>query len=168
MGEFERIIQRCAAKERIKENSSHENKDKYKNNVNDQESENHREPSTKRDYNRVTLDELTARIQKRLDKGKSVDMPDKIILNTVNTSVTNTNESNEDFNKEIELYDNKSDENKITAYQEKENNNTSDIMNYPERIRIPKKAYKKGATYKVNDCFYDHDGKFLYRVLGMS
>uniref|UniRef100_A0A675B374 Uncharacterized protein n=2 Tax=Anopheles darlingi TaxID=43151 RepID=A0A675B374_ANODA len=37
-----------------------------------------------------------------------------------------------------------------------------------EFIKIPKKLYKKGATYQVDDCFYDDDGEFLYRVPGMN
>ncbi|KAL4702737.1 hypothetical protein ACJJTC_001482 [Scirpophaga incertulas] len=51
---------------------------------------------------------------------------------------------------------------------EENKNNSNTLTDYPERIRIPKKLYKKDATYKVNDCYYDHDGKFLYRVLGMG
>lgn len=44
------------------------------------------------------------------------------------------------------------------------------IMNEPikEKIKIPKKLWKRGATYKINDCFYDDDGEFLYRVPGMT
>uniref|UniRef100_A0AAG5CZ92 Neurite outgrowth-associated protein n=1 Tax=Anopheles atroparvus TaxID=41427 RepID=A0AAG5CZ92_ANOAO len=37
-----------------------------------------------------------------------------------------------------------------------------------EFIRVPKKLYKKGATYQLDDCFYDDDGEFLYRVPGMT
>ncbi|XP_058130515.1 uncharacterized protein LOC131284926 [Anopheles ziemanni] len=37
-----------------------------------------------------------------------------------------------------------------------------------EYIRIPKKLFKKGATYQLDDCFYDDDGEFLYRVPGMT
>ncbi|XP_049276534.1 uncharacterized protein LOC125760437 [Anopheles funestus] len=37
-----------------------------------------------------------------------------------------------------------------------------------EVIKIPKKLYKKGATYQIGDCFYDDDGEFLYRVPGMT
>ncbi|XP_052868566.1 uncharacterized protein LOC128274409 [Anopheles cruzii] len=37
-----------------------------------------------------------------------------------------------------------------------------------EFIQIPKKLYKKGATYQLDDCFYDDDGEFLYRVPGMT
>uniref|UniRef100_A0A182QZW0 Uncharacterized protein n=1 Tax=Anopheles farauti TaxID=69004 RepID=A0A182QZW0_9DIPT len=37
-----------------------------------------------------------------------------------------------------------------------------------EFIKIPEKLHKKGATYQVDDCFYDDDGEFLYRVPGMT
>lgn len=37
-----------------------------------------------------------------------------------------------------------------------------------ENIHIPRKLYKKGATYQLDDCFYDDDGEFLYRVPGMT
>lgn len=37
-----------------------------------------------------------------------------------------------------------------------------------ENIQIPRKLYKKGATYQLDDCFYDDDGEFLYRVPGMT
>ncbi|XP_065086999.1 uncharacterized protein LOC135708787 [Ochlerotatus camptorhynchus] len=37
-----------------------------------------------------------------------------------------------------------------------------------ESIQIPRKLYKKGATYQLDDCFYDDDGEFLYRVPGMT
>jgi hypothetical protein len=41
------------------------------------------------------------------------------------------------------------------------------INNYPLAIRIPKKVWKEGYTYKVKDCFYDDRGEFLYRVPGL-
>lgn len=37
-----------------------------------------------------------------------------------------------------------------------------------DHIKIPKKLWKEGATYKLNDCYYDDDGEFLYRVPGMT
>ncbi|KAL1398154.1 hypothetical protein pipiens_009196 [Culex pipiens pipiens] len=37
-----------------------------------------------------------------------------------------------------------------------------------EFVKIPKKLYRKGATYQLDDCFYDDDGEFLYRVPGMA
>lgn len=43
----------------------------------------------------------------------------------------------------------------------------TDIMSYPEKIIIPKDKHRKGSTYKINDCYYDDDGEFLYRVPGM-
>ncbi|CAG2063455.1 unnamed protein product [Timema podura] len=39
---------------------------------------------------------------------------------------------------------------------------------YPEKIKIPKGKWLKGATYKVSDRYYDDDGWFLYRVPGMQ
>lgn len=40
--------------------------------------------------------------------------------------------------------------------------------NLKERIKIPKKLYKKGATYQMKDCFYDSTGELLYRVPGLT
>ncbi|KAL7728362.1 hypothetical protein ACLKA6_007454 [Drosophila palustris] len=37
-----------------------------------------------------------------------------------------------------------------------------------DRIVIPRKLYRAGATYKVEDAYYDDDGEFLYRVPGMT
>lgn len=42
------------------------------------------------------------------------------------------------------------------------------VQEYRERVYIPRKVYKRGATYKINDCFYDDDGEFLYRVPGLG
>lgn len=41
------------------------------------------------------------------------------------------------------------------------------VNDYPLAIRIPKKAWKEGYTYRVKDCFYDDKGDFLYRVPGL-
>lgn len=37
-----------------------------------------------------------------------------------------------------------------------------------DQIEIPKQLYRQGATYKLDDCYYDDDGEFLYRVPGMT
>nr|XP_018903997.1 PREDICTED: uncharacterized protein LOC109035006 [Bemisia tabaci] len=37
-----------------------------------------------------------------------------------------------------------------------------------EYIQIPKHLRKKGALYKIEDCFYADDGQFLYRVPGLT
>lgn len=42
------------------------------------------------------------------------------------------------------------------------------FLKYPEKIRIPKGKFKRGCTYKLNDCYYDDSGLFLYRVPGME
>lgn len=36
-----------------------------------------------------------------------------------------------------------------------------------EFIRIPDRLWKRGRVYKLYDCFYDHKGRFLYRVPGL-
>lgn len=36
-----------------------------------------------------------------------------------------------------------------------------------EYIRIPDRLRKRGSIYKLYDCFYDHRGRFLYRVPGL-
>lgn len=42
------------------------------------------------------------------------------------------------------------------------------IHEIKQRIYIPRKAYRRGALFKVNDCFYDDGGELLYRVPGMQ
>ncbi|XP_025205232.1 uncharacterized protein LOC112601704 [Melanaphis sacchari] len=50
----------------------------------------------------------------------------------------------------------------------KEVSNYIDTINdYPLAIRIPKRVWKEGYVYRVNDCFYDDNGDFLYRVPGL-
>lgn len=39
---------------------------------------------------------------------------------------------------------------------------------YPDYIKIPAKKYKQGVTYRVEDRYYDDDGEFLYRVIGLK
>lgn len=46
--------------------------------------------------------------------------------------------------------------------------NDSFSVKIPNRIHIPKSKVKIGYLYKVNDCFYSHDGFFLYRVPGIG
>lgn len=62
---------------------------------------------------------------------------------------------------------------KIKKHESKEiqlNKATKDYSHliYPQRITIPKGKLKKGCLYKLNDCYYDDDGEFLYRVPGMT
>ncbi|XP_023178798.2 neugrin [Drosophila hydei] len=43
-----------------------------------------------------------------------------------------------------------------------------EISKVKDCIVIPRKLYRKGATYRVEDVYYDDDGEFLYRVPGMT
>lgn len=153
IGEFQAIIDKCARKDQ-----SHVNSDQEQNKKEDQESKKTR---LKYDNKTLTLEELTNKIKMRMDKGKDIDVTDQIMLNTVNESKV---QEHTEINNEIEMH---KGENELTS-SVKENETAIQIRTYPERIRIPKKAYKKGATYKVDDCYYDHDGRFLYRVIGIS
>lgn len=154
MGEFESIVKRCAAQVQARNNTSNET-----NHTHETANKIH---YVNKDRKRVTLDELSTKIKNRMDIGKKVGMPDQILLDAVNTKTSGVPELNSDVELSIE-----GESNEVVEYKA-ENVNEKSVMDYPERIRIPRNAYKKGATYKVNDCFYDHDGQFLYRVLGMS
>ncbi|KOB65826.1 Neugrin [Operophtera brumata] len=153
IGEFESIIKRCAQAQAKQTNIHSEHKP---------DETTTKMVQVKRDKDRVTLKELTTKIKNRIEKGKDVDMPDQIIVNAVNTSSVV-----QQINTDVDLSTEPSNTKQVAEYKN-ENHDDKSIMEYPERIRIPKSAYKKGATFKVNDCYYDHDGQFLYRVLGMS
>ena len=64
----------------------------------------------------------------------------------------------------VKKYDSQ-DQVQISTEQQLQKLSMPAIRNF---IRIPKKLYKEGATYKIKDCYYDDDGEFLYRVPGMS
>lgn len=42
------------------------------------------------------------------------------------------------------------------------------VASIRHHIEIPAKLFKEGATYRLDDCYYDDDGEFLYRVPGMT
>ncbi|XP_045450119.1 neugrin [Melitaea cinxia] len=157
IGEFEEIVKR----ENNNEKAASNNIDHDSGESNTTKNE---KPNIKSDFRRVTLDELANKIKSRLDQGLNVDVPDRIIADSLTTYEKSDN--TQDNSKEVELVQTTSKDNQLTQFKE----NDKDVIgvNYPERIRIPKKAFKKGATYKMNDCFYDDDGRFLYRVIGMS
>ncbi|XP_038221825.1 neugrin [Zerene cesonia] len=157
MGEFESIIKKCAAYG-AKNEHVHEGQKMQ----GDKANQNHETQKT--DKKRLTLDELANKIKNRLEQGQNVDMPDKIIVD----SISQVPEPKPDLKRDVELFMS-NEKQELTQF--KADDNKLEVVsgsNYPERIRIPKKAYRKGATYKVNDCFYDHDGRFLYRVIGLT
>ncbi|XP_012216199.2 neugrin isoform X1 [Linepithema humile] len=39
--------------------------------------------------------------------------------------------------------------------------------NYAKPIKIAKHLHKPGMMYRINDCYYDDDGEFLYRIPGV-
>jgi hypothetical protein len=41
-------------------------------------------------------------------------------------------------------------------------------LGFREKIKIPRKLWQKGKTYRVDDCFYADDGEFLYKVPGLK
>lgn len=158
IGEFEQIVRRCASNEE-KQSTDFDSSDSSTSSSTEDSQ------PIKKDWKRVTLDELASTIKTRLDGGKHVDIPDQMIMDTVNTVPIKT-DSIQTNRIDSQLISEKNEKD-LTNYKE-ENKEIGSVSNYPERIRIPKKAYQRGATYKVNDCFYDHDGRFLYRVIGMT
>lgn len=165
IGEFESIVRRCAANEHNKSSSMNDTLALAGPSTEADTESQKKKKGGKIDLKLMTLEQLSTKIKKRLEKGTNVDIKDKIIVDTI--SAGSDVKKSDEIRKEIELFHENVEGNNLVQYKEKEEE-PKDVMGYPERIRIPKKAYKKGATYKVNDCYYDHDGRFLYRVLGMS
>ncbi|XP_041980771.1 neugrin [Aricia agestis] len=155
IGEFEEIIRRCAEKET---SNSASNETKTKKNIQINETNSKEE----KNYNNITLEELATDIRKRIKEGHSVNLNDKLIVDSVHRKEDNVAK----VSTELDLIKETKHERQLAEIKEPEDQVYN--VTYAERIRIPKKAYKKGATYKVNDCFYDDDGRFLYRVIGLT
>lgn len=160
IGEFEEIVRRCA-----NESSIRKSEKLIASSNNQTTSSESIKPKQKIDYNKVTLDELASKIRTRLDQGQNVNLPDRIIVDSLGTG--KSEEIVPITKNEIDLITESKEQTELTDFKQNEDDEHK-VITYPERIRIPKKAYKKGATYKMNDCFYDHDGRFLYRVIGMT
>lgn len=114
----------------------------------------------------VTLEELRNEIKSGIISGKEIGIDDKIILDHSKEKEGDTNIVQLDsveMNNIIEKTKYQSND-ELTKKTERDYSH----LIYPERIIIPKNKWKHGCTYKVNDCFYDSDGTFLYRVPGMS
>ncbi|VVD02068.1 uncharacterized protein LOC126975459 [Leptidea sinapis] len=152
IGEYESIIRRCATNEYVNESNDEINP---KIHVNIEKA---------KDNSKVTLDELANKIKKRLEEG-DVNLSDKIIIDSI-SHLPKDDVSNDN----IQLQTDSHEEKNLAEFKEDPKGIQQSFVgtSYPERIRIPKNAYKRDATYKVNDCFYDYDGRFLYRVIGMT
>lgn len=112
-------------------------------------------------HQNVTLKKFKEKIQSEIVSGKEIPIGDKLII---------------DSKKQVEAKHNiikLQTEEIMTSmkYQTSSGivrNHQRDYSHlvYPERILIPKDKLKYGYTYKLNDCYYDSDGRFLYRVPG--
>jgi len=58
-------------------------------------------------------------------------------------------------------------ENTLDTYIKTWNKKVDVELEYAKPIKIAKQLYKPGMTYRINDCYYDDDGEFLYRVPGV-
>lgn len=90
------------------------------------------------------------------------NFPKKITTIESGSEITLTQE---ELTKIVQTRHKQSDNNKVGLVQ-KSSKDVSHLI-YPGKITIPPDIYKKGCTYKLNDCYYNSDGYFLYRVPGM-
>lgn len=114
--------------------------------------------------NMVTLSSLEQKIQKRASKGANISEEDKVIL-LQSRKATVSSQPAPVFN-EVDLtaiMENKYETRTVIRKAERDYSH----LIYPEKIIIPKDKVKRGMSYKLNDCYYDSDGTFLYRVPGM-
>ena len=75
-----------------------------------------------------------------------------------------------------EIEESLKDERKIKKFKDSKDNDDQDKVislkskaqnDEPKmKLEIPLDIYKKGGTYQLNDCFYDSNGEFLYRIPG--
>lgn len=118
----------------------------------------------KKSRSRITLPQLKKEIETAVKEGKPVTETELLILQEVQTG--------DSRNKIVELKED------IFAIQQRvekpsqvaksKSKKDYSFLDYPLKIKIPAKVYKPGYTYKLNDCYYDEQGVFLYRVPGMS
>lgn len=116
------------------------------------------------DTTRITLDGLRSKISASAERNVEISLDDQSII-TPEKEITSLHNSNEKIQTDSNTYIQKANPDMpVNKQAEEELVGTP----YPDRIRIPKKAYQRGVTYKVNDCYYDDDGRFLYRVPGLE
>lgn len=89
------------------------------------------------------------------------DTPSKIIRRS-NKDVTI---SSQDMNKNFNIVG--TDDNLLDTSIKLWKKKVDTELNYAKPITIAKHLYKPGMTYRINDCYYDDDGEFLYRVPGV-
>jgi len=164
-GEFSEIIesyQRLKSKNQTEQNSNLTNQNRdldltVKN------------PIQKKHQALFTFKELKDKLEENISRGKHISEEEQLILQE-------TKPTKEDINTTIVLKP--EDISKIVEHRHETNSSkvgfvrktTRDMSHlvYPEKIIIPQDQFKKGYTYKLNDCYYDSDGEFLYRIPGMT
>ncbi|KAJ8910075.1 hypothetical protein NQ315_012852 [Exocentrus adspersus] len=109
----------------------------------------------------ITLHQLQKTIESNLHSGKGLSEDDKLLVKTANPQV-DINETNQIHLEDI--IDDKYETNESVLL---ENRYCYNHLIYPQKIVIPKNLRKIGYIYKLNDCYYDHEGYFLYRVPGI-
>lgn len=110
-------------------------------------------------HSRLTLNEVRGHITEKLEKNLEISEYDKQMLKP--------DDKLESLEEQSKLLYVDSFKGVPKTLQCSDDNKKENIHDYTKRIRIPKKAFRKDGTYKVQDCFYDSDGKFLYRVPGL-
>lgn len=111
---------------------------------------------------RVTLPQLKKEIETAVQGGKELTEAEILILREVQTQ--NENHQIVELKESITSVQ-KLQEKKVQLGKIKKDYS---FLEYPLKIQIPNKVFKKGFIYKLNDCYYDDRGIFLYRVPGMN
>lgn len=116
-----------------------------------------------RNHRQITLPELKKQIETAVQKGREVSDTEMLILKEVKTEDSRNEivELQEDLSAIQHRYEKPS---AITTSKPKKDYS---FLEYPLKINIPKQVQKQGCLYKLNDCYYDDKGEFLYRVPGM-
>lgn len=114
----------------------------------------------------LTLHQFQNKLENRLNRGKNLSEDEKLLVQNLNQTPHEVKSPEQTDNFEVVLK-NKFESSRGGALMTKKQNDLNHLI-YPEKITIPKDLRKKGYTYKLNDCYYDYDGRFLYRVPGME
>lgn len=120
----------------------------------------------------VTFNELQATLERKELIGK-LDAYQRSILEQLRKDedekhVDIMEEDTTSLDEIIDLVEKKHSSTGCVSTVMKELSKDVNFLTYPEKIRIPRGKFKRGCTYKLNDCYYDESGLFLYRVPGME
>lgn len=115
--------------------------------------------------NCVTLEKYRERVLKEIKKGREKSADAKLMVSK-HSKCEHVPEAIQDANSDITSEVVKSHS---AGLNPTVTEMSSDIgKDPPGRIRVPAEKWKKGYTFKIEDCYYDDDGTFLYRVPGMK